>query len=374
MPGAGAHIEELDTISAALADAAAVGRDPSIKEPADALTRAAEEVGKSWSGSNLGYHARTYYRDYESPPNDDMFSQEWGLMFGGEGRGWKTLSDEDVRAEILRRAGVTDLQQLRDGAVGAFDAFREHKEAISSIFASCMAGTDDTYLTALKKKVGDASVPSLRSIARSYVPSGAVMSRDSMAVDQGLAVAPHQQILGEVRGILGQFEAARTLASYAKNGADHLRRNPSDPPLTTAPQLGSRVFLGHGQSQQWRELKDFIQERLGLQVDEFNRVPVAGITTIARLSDMLNNAAFACLIMTAEDEQADGTKAARANVIHEAGLFQGRLGFERAIVLLEDGCDEFSNITGLSQLRYPAGRISAIFEDLRAVLEREGLL
>jgi hypothetical protein len=41
---------------------------------------------------------------------------------------------------------------------------------------------------------------------------------------------------------------------------------------------------------------------------------------------------------------------------------------------LADGCEEFSNITGLSQLRYPAARINAIFEDMRAVLERENLL
>lgn len=111
-----------------------------------------------------------------------------------------------------------------------------------------------------------------------------------------------------------------------------------------------------------------------MQADEFNRVPVAGTTTVARLAQMLDNAAFACLIMTAEDELATGATAARANVIHEVGLFQGRLGFERAIILLEEGCQEFSNITGLSQLRYPAGRISAIYEDLRQVLEREGLL
>ena len=78
--------------------------------------------------------------------------------------------------------------------------------------------------------------------------------------------------------------------------------------------------------------------------------------------------------MTAEDEQSGGRLHARMNVIHEAGLFQGRLGFERAIVLLEEGCEEFSNIQGLGQIRFPKGNIRAIFEDVRQVLEREGLL
>jgi predicted nucleotide-binding protein len=80
------------------------------------------------------------------------------------------------------------------------------------------------------------------------------------------------------------------------------------------------------------------------------------------------------LIMTGEDEHADGKQHARQNVIHEAGLFQGRLGFERAIVLFEDGCEEFSNIQGLGQIRFPKGNISAIFEDIRRVLERKGVI
>jgi hypothetical protein len=45
---------------------------------------------------------------------------------------------------------------------------------------------------------------------------------------------------------------------------------------------------------------------------------------------------------------------------------------ERAIVLLEEDCKEFSNIQGLGQIRYPKGNISAIFEEIRTVLEHEG--
>ncbi len=138
--------------------------------------------------------------------------------------------------------------------------------------------------------------------------------------------------------------------------------------------VGTNVFVGHGHSLIWRELKDFVEDRLHLPVDEFNSIPVAGITTTARLSELLDAAAFAFLIMTAEDEQADGKVRARENVVHEVGLFQGRLGFSRAIVLIEDGCQEFSNIHGLGQIRFPKGNISARFEDIRAILEREGLI
>jgi predicted nucleotide-binding protein len=137
---------------------------------------------------------------------------------------------------------------------------------------------------------------------------------------------------------------------------------------------GTKVFIGHGRSLVWRELKDFLGDRLGLSVDEFNRVPAAGIATPSRLSEMLDAAAVAFLVMTAEDEQTDGKVRARENVVHEVGLFQGRLGFARAIVLVEDGCEEFSNIHGLGQIRFPRSNIAAKFEDIRAVLEREGLI
>jgi len=140
------------------------------------------------------------------------------------------------------------------------------------------------------------------------------------------------------------------------------------------PPSGNRIFIGHGQSSLWRELKDFLHDRLGLPWEEFCRHPTAGIATTARLQQMLDAAGFAVLVMTAEDEHADASLHARENVIHEVGLFQGRLGFPKAIVLLEDGCSEFSNIAGLGQLRFPPGKISATFEELRRILEREGVI
>jgi predicted nucleotide-binding protein len=140
------------------------------------------------------------------------------------------------------------------------------------------------------------------------------------------------------------------------------------------PNRGGRVFIGHGRSLVWRELKDFLQDRLHLPWEEFNRESAAGIATTERLTQMLEISSFAFLIMTAEDEHADETLHARENVIHEVGLFQGKLGMKRAIILLERGCQEFSNIHGLTHIPFPQGHISAAFEDIRRVLERERII
>lgn len=139
-------------------------------------------------------------------------------------------------------------------------------------------------------------------------------------------------------------------------------------------KAGERIFIGHGRSHAWRDLKDFLNDRLHLEHDEFNRESVAGITTVERLETMLDHAAFAFIVMTAEDQTVDGQMNPRMNVVHEAGLFAGKLGFRKAIVLLEDGCQEFSNIIGLGQIRFPSGNISAVFEEIRRVLEREGVI
>jgi predicted nucleotide-binding protein len=198
------------------------------------------------------------------------------------------------------------------------------------------------------------------------------MTRDMIAMGQGAKVPPHIDVLADIASIRHSFSICKAAADISTKAASHLERK-SRKKMATG-RIGTNVFIGHGRSTAWRELKDFIQDRLQLPWDEFNRVPVAGVTNIARLSEMLDAAAIALLVMTAEDEMADGGLQARMNVVHEAGLFQGRLGFTKAIVLLEEGCAEFSNIQGLGQIRFPKGNIAAAFEEIRRVLEREGLI
>jgi predicted nucleotide-binding protein len=134
-----------------------------------------------------------------------------------------------------------------------------------------------------------------------------------------------------------------------------------------------KIFIGHGHSSEWLKLKDFLKDRLRLNVVDFESVSPAGVATTERLSEMLEAAGFAFLVLTGEDEQATGKLNARLNVIHEAGLFQGKLGFRKAILLKEDGCEDFSNVHGLGEIRFPKGNVGAQFEEVRRVLEREGM-
>ena len=159
-----------------------------------------------------------------------------------------------------------------------------------------------------------------------------------------------------------------TLKEYVHDNSEQTVSN------DTTNNGNRKIFIGHGHSHIWRELKDFIEGTLGLKPEEFNRISVAGKSTSDRLKEMLESCCMAFLIMTGEDKQADGSLRARDNVIHEVGLFQGKLGFERAIILLEEGCEKFSNIDGITYISFPKGNIRAAFEDIREVLKRETVL
>ena len=141
----------------------------------------------------------------------------------------------------------------------------------------------------------------------------------------------------------------------------------------TTNNENKKIFIGHGRSHVWRELKDFIEDTLKLPYEEFNRISPAGKATSDRLKEMLEESCMAFLIMTGEDEQTDGSLHARDNVIHEVGLFQGKLGFERAIILLEEGCEDFSNIHGITHIPFPKGKIEITFGEIIRVLKRESI-
>jgi predicted nucleotide-binding protein len=209
--------------------------------------------------------------------------------------------------------------------------------------------------------------------AKAIQPRGQFMSRDTRALQGGFQVPPHIGVQAYLMSVRSTADQAKKVAEITTYTVRYLQKAMKMKGKTAAKTDGP-IFIGHGHANDWRDLKDFLQDRLKLDWEEFNRVPTAGRSTKERVLEMLDRCPLAFLVMTAEDETKDGKFQARANVIHEAGLFQGRYGFERAIILLEDGCEEFSNMYRIGQIRFKSGNLTAVTEQIRAVLEREGLL
>jgi predicted nucleotide-binding protein len=131
------------------------------------------------------------------------------------------------------------------------------------------------------------------------------------------------------------------------------------------------VFIGHGRNKIWRDLKEHLQDKHGFTIEAYETGARTGHAIRDILEDMVEKSKFAVLILTAEDEQSDGQLRARQNVIHEAGLFQGRLGFSRAILIIEEGVEELSNFDGIQHIKFAKGNIKEVYGEVLATIRRE---
>ena len=369
--------EELFSIASRLAEAADSEILKSSENGLVEIEKVIQNVSRSFSGSWLGYHAYVYYENFLEPPPGAHFSQEWGLMdlsyssLGSRGS-WEEYNPKDVKSYIMENSGNFDLSSVEKESLRVSEIFESCKSEIISIITTENSTNNDSFLTKLTADIEILKHLSPSEIAQIWAPPGQIMTRDTTAVGQRTRVPPHKEIQARIASIRQAFNVCREGGMLSRKAASHLERKNRQ--KGREERVGTNVFIGHGRSAIWRELKDFIEKRLQLPWDEFNRIPVAGVTNQARLAEMLDSSAIGLIIMTAEDQTVDGETQARMNVIHEVGLFQGRLGFTRGIIVLEEGCQEFSNIQGVGQIRFPKDRISACFEEIRQVLEREGLL
>jgi len=135
----------------------------------------------------------------------------------------------------------------------------------------------------------------------------------------------------------------------------------------------NNIFIGHGQSDLFHKVQTHIQDEFTAQIETFERNKVAGRQVVQTLDAMLDKSNFAVIVATADDEAADGPRA-RQNVVHEIGLFQGRLGIERVAVLMEQGITHFLNLSGVLYLEFEPGKIEQTWTDLDKTLRKAGFM
>jgi predicted nucleotide-binding protein len=129
--------------------------------------------------------------------------------------------------------------------------------------------------------------------------------------------------------------------------------------VTNAPETSSvvdpagEIFLVHGHGDAARHECARVLERItDRSVTILHEQPNSGNTILEKFEDNAARAAYAVVLLTADDIGGAGAAAeqrprGRQNVIFELGFFFGKLGRRRVAVLLEAGIERPSDIDGL---------------------------
>jgi len=136
------------------------------------------------------------------------------------------------------------------------------------------------------------------------------------------------------------------------------------PKIETPPR---RVFITHGNTDEWRKVQPFIEKDVKLATMELAQEYNGGQTIIEKLIANADRCDSAVIVWTGDDVDGAGKPRARENVMHEIGFFQGRYGRGRVILLHEEGVNVPSNLFGLVYSAFPKGTVDACFH----LLQRE---
>jgi hypothetical protein len=191
----------------------------------------------------------------------------------------------------------------------------------------------------------------------------------SAAVLAGLSSREIQVELGSLLGLsLARHKLQGSGLPALAGGFLQIRES-----LTRQRPRPSGVFLSHDGSPPSLDVREFLEVDCGVVVFELNRVeprpPVA-----EAMRAILAACSFAVCVLTVDASTDDGLGLADQDVVHQAGIFHGRYGFDRVAMLVEDRCAMFSNAAGLIRLPFSANQVDATFLEIERMLAREGLI
>ena len=256
----------------------------------------------------------------------------------------KHLSNADLRTLYMRRKFLENFIQTvaLQMSASVSESWKQSMTRVNSVRAEIKAIVDDPQFDVLVSEA-KTSHPS----AHTFSPTGTQIN----------VVTTAKELLSYIDTLL------------------ELYLTPKKRELEETPTKTAKVFIGHGANQVVRaKVKDFIRDRCQLQPLVLEELPNVGSTVIEKLENYGRTADYAVLILTADDITKDGEARARQNVIQELGWFQGVIGRQRTAILLQDGVEIASNISGVVYLRFKESDVEMVFDSLRKEFEAARLI
>lgn len=125
------------------------------------------------------------------------------------------------------------------------------------------------------------------------------------------------------------------------------------------------IFLAHGKNDAWREVADYIEQKLAHEAVPYAGSLEPGRADISRLETLTEECAFAIIMLTADEDNLR----TRAKVLHEIGFCQGTFGRENVLVMKEEGAEEFAEFGGVIYVPFSSGNIKAAFQRIQAEID-----
>lgn len=266
------------------------------------------------------------------------------------GAGAEQDVDEDVATRVLKRLASDRAQLLVKRRAGIHAWHREDSKVFDDFYPQLVLADD---------QVEDAT------------GAGDVFAAGLLAVLVGDRL---QTELGSMLGMTLARHKLRYVGSHghtqlARVTRDFIRSMDTTRCISAAPE---GVFIAHGRNPDWLAIRAFVEQRFGVPVYSFESQSWGSRPVTEALQDYLQRCTFAICVLTAEDTTTDGTPVARQNVIHEIGLFQGRHGFDRVLVLTEDGCASLPDTAEAHTVAFPRHAIDKAYWHVDRALLRAG--
>lgn len=259
-------------------------------------------------------------------------------------------SDETVAARLVARtAGGTGVVVVKL-PTGIWSYHQETGKLVSDFYAQVQVAPADIRDATGAGDVFAAGLLAVLTSDRLQVELGSLL---------GMRLARHK--LRHV-GSAGHAQFAEVTRDFIRSLASERRPD----------GLPNGVFIAHGAHPEWLAVQRFIEERFELPVYSFESGSWGGRQVTEALADYLERCGFAICVLTAEDFTGDGRRLARQNVVHEVGLFQGRHGFDRVMVLAEEGCDFVPQAAEPYTISFPRNGISRTFYQLDEMIRAQG--
>ena len=270
--------------------------------------------------------------------------------FGELGRRVPGESDAAVAERVLDRLHSVDGAVIVKRATGVWSHRRENGNTLSEFYTHTPLPADQVEDATGAGDVFAAGLLVVLASQRMQIELGALL---------GMQLARHKL---RYVGNAGHAQFAKVTRDFIRT-LDAERRSGTRPP---------GIFISHGTNPEWFAVQRFIEDRFYSPVSSFETAPWGGHEISEALSKYLERCSLAVCVLTAEDPATDGRTFARQSVIHEVGLFQGQHGFDRVVLLVEEGCDFVPEAAAPYAIYYPKNRIDRTFYQLAEIIKSHG--